>query len=382
MNTAEQLDDPTTALATIIQPLESSKATIVREAFASMIAQVEAWQTEARGLVVTSEDQIPKMKRARLLRLEVKEARVKLEKKRKAMKEGIVLEGRAIDGAFAIFESFAKPIETHLLEQERFAERAESARKDALRSARTEALLALDVIPAAMPGAIGEMSEEAWASVLDDAKAARAARLEEARIAEEAHVEALRIVAEKEAARKAEAAKAEGERRAREEAQRIENERLKAEAAAREAELSKERAAREASEKAAMEREVAAKREAHEADQRQRAEQRAELDAVRAEAAAREKAAQLAKAEAEARAEELQQKEAMRVAAQAESKKPTKAKYIAMIQALTEISQWDRGSLDQFGDEEDVHSVSIARTCLTAIGEAPSVGDCKLEGAA
>ena len=359
MSAAEQLEAPTSALATVIQPLEPSKAAIVLAAFSAMIFQVESWQTEAASLVVTSEDQTATMKRARLLRLEVKEARVKLEKKRRAMKEGIILEGRAIDGAFAIFESFAKPIEEHLLEQEKFAERAEAGRKEALRFARHQALLALDVSTAAISPALAEMTEAAFQSVVEDAKAARDARLEEARIAEEARVEAARLVAEREVTRKAEAAKAEAERRAREEAQRVENERLRAEAAVREAELAKERSEREAAEKAAADREAAAQRTA-----------KAELDKLRAESAARDQAAMVAKDAAERRAGELQQKEAARIAAEAETKKPTKAKYAAMVQALTDIARWGT-DLDKLQSELS-KDVALARRTLIQIGESPA----------
>ena len=358
MSAAEKLESPTTALATICAPLEAQKATLVRDAFASMFAQVESWQEEAAKLVVTAEDQTAKMKRARLLRLEVREVRVKLDKKRKAMKEGILLEGRAIDGAFNIFESLTKPIETHLLEQEQFAERAEAARKDALRSARTSALLALDVTPSAISPALGEMSEDAWASVLEDAKAAREARLEQARLDEAARVEAARIIAEQDAARKAAAAKAEAERRAREEATRVENERLRKEAAAREAEIAAEREKARV-EQAARHAEMVAKREE---DERRHAEERRMAEAARLKAEGEARAAREALAKAE---ESRRQPEAAKIVD--DPKKPTKAKYASMIAALTEIARWGK-DLDSF-EGELAKSVATARRALITIGE-------------
>ena len=387
MSTAREVE-PTVALATIVQTLEPSKAAIVREAFSAMFHQVESWQEEAAGLVVTAEDQKHKMKRANLLRLEVKASRVALEKKRKAMKEGILLEGRAIDGAFAIFEALTKPIESHLLEQEQFAERAEAGRRDALRSARVEALLALDVSAAAMSPALGDMSEEAWSTILEDAKSARDARAERARIAEEARVEAARIVAEKEAARKTEAARVEAERRVRAEAQRIENERLKAD---RDEQIAGHRAemARRDAERAIEE---ATRREEREAEAKAAKVAADELARVQTEERNRRLLAESNARAAQREADELRQKEATRVAAEAETKKPTKAKYSAMLAALRSIASakmpyWcaedfddsppfaDNGNFDDAAEmgqrQGEWYAAEIALECLRSIGESP-----------
>jgi hypothetical protein len=224
-----ETETPTNALARVIQPLEPSKAALVREAFGAMFTSVEEWQSEASRLVVTAEDQTGKMKRARLLRLEIREKRVALDKRRKAMKEGILLEGRAIDGAFAIFEAMASPLEKHLEEQETYAKRAEAARRDALRDARIEALLALDVGRPALPAALGEISEEAWQTILSDAKAAKDARLRLAKEEEELRVETARLLAEKRAKEAEEHKMEEAARLLREQEQAAENERLRLE---------------------------------------------------------------------------------------------------------------------------------------------------------
>ena len=204
------------ALAKIIEPLDALRASSLRETFGVVLDRVEAWQVEARSLTVTAEDQVGKMKRARLLRLEIKDTRVALDKKRKELKAGLLIEERAIDGAFAVFRGFAVPLEDHLAAQEEFAERAETARRNTLRDARQAALTALGfngvwVLAGATPTTLGELSETEWGTLLADAQAAQKTR-----------EEAARVEAEQQAARDA-------ARKQQEQAQREENERLQAE---------------------------------------------------------------------------------------------------------------------------------------------------------
>jgi len=314
------VEAPTVALARIVQPLDERRATALRESFGSMFDRVEAWQSEAAGLTVTAEDQTGKMKRARLLRLEIKEARVALDKKRKELKSGIVVEGRAIDGAFAVFEGLASPLEKHLLDQEQFAERAEAARRDVLRAARQAALMALGVTDELALSGLGAVSEEAWAVMLADAEEDKRER-----------DEAARVLVEQEAARRAEEAKADVERRAREEAQKKENEKLRREAATREAKIAAERREREAAaRKVQDEADRKAKKVKDEADRKVREAKEAAERKVRAEADARKKA------EEETRA--LREAEEDRLAREAETSKPTKAKYAALVEALQAIA--------------------------------------------
>lgn len=204
MNTAPAANDvvtsaavpPTVALARVVEPLAERDALSLTETLGPMFEYLDASAAEARLLTVRSEDDTGKMKRARVLRLELKNKRVDLDKRRKDLKSDILAKGKAIDAAFSLFEGLVKPLESHLLEQETFAERAVRARQDALRAARAEALTALG---AALPAALGELSEDAWQLVLEDAKVAKDARETKAREEEEARVEAARILAEKRA---------------------------------------------------------------------------------------------------------------------------------------------------------------------------------------
>lgn len=285
--TTPTTETPTIALARIVQPLDEARAATVREAFGAMFDKIEAWQAEAAQLVVTSEDQTGKMKRSRLLRLEIRGERVGVDKKRKALKAGVLVEGRAIDGAYAIFEALTAPLEKHLLEQEQFAERAEAARRDALRDARVSLLEELGVPRAAMPAELGTMDEQTWATVRSGAAAAKRAREEEARAAA-ARAEADRVEREK----------AEAERVEREKAQREENERLRAEAAKHEAERKRledqVRAQREKATKAERERLRAEAAAAREKADREAADARAQADREAREKAERERAEMLA----------------------------------------------------------------------------------------
>ena len=329
-----QTEAPNLALARVVATLDERRAATLRESFGAMFDRAEEWQREARGLVVTAEDQKGKMQRARSLRLEIRAARVELDKRRKALKEGVLVEGRAIDGAFAIFRSLAEPVEEHLLVQETFAERAEAARRNALTFARAEALQALGVQPLAMPSALGEMSEEAWVVVLGDAKLAKAARDEQARQAEVARVEAARVAAEQEAQRRAEQAKADADRRAREDAQRQENERLRAEL--------------DAQQRAAAE------------ERRQAGLTAMALDAQKAEAER-----QAAQAQAETRAATVAKQEADKAVADAQAMTAAKAqpeseRYARAVAALRSIAAC----------EDELRACTMARRTLRAIGEA------------
>ncbi len=287
----------TDGLALAVQGLEPESAMALRSCFEEMFSSAEKWAASARLIVVTSPDQKREMKMARESRLALREIRVKAEHARKRLKEDSTRRGKAIDGIANVLKALIEPIEEHLLEQETFAERAEDVRKDALRSAREEALRALGADPAAYAN-LGETSEETWAITLEGAKDAKTAREEAAKQAEAVRLEAERLAAEARKAAKAEAARLEAERVERERLAAEENARLRAEAAEREAAASAERVRVEA--------ERAAERaKTDEAAALAKAEKDRELAAMAAETQkareATDKAArELAKAQAEA----------------------------------------------------------------------------------
>lgn len=254
------------------ESLPPSMLANIQEGFQAAFEQAEAWREKALAIKVTSLDDKEAMKQAREMRLALKTIRVDAEKKRKALKEDALVMGRAIDGVNNLLLAAIQPLERHLEEQEKYAERLAEQERQRRLSERTEALQpyieAGQVVPA-----LDTMTDEQFAKYLDDAKLLHAAKIEAAKKAE----------AERIAREQAEAAERER--------LRIENERLKVEAAEREA---KAKAEREAAEKA--QREAAEKarkeREAREKLERELAAKKAEEEAkAKAEAAAAKKAA-------------------------------------------------------------------------------------------
>jgi hypothetical protein len=304
-------------LTIAVQGLEPESALAIRSAFETMFAQADEWVARAKTITVTSVDQKREMKMARESRLALREIRVKAEHARKRLKEDSTRRGKAIDGIANVLKALIEPIEEHLLEQETFAERAESARKDALKAAREETLRALGADPTVYAN-LGETSEGVWSLTLDGARAARDAKLDAAKQAELVRVEAEKIAAEKREAARVEAARVEAERIERERVQAEDNARLKAEAVAREAAAQVER--ERATEQARIEREAAA----------------SALAAAKAEAAAATAAAEAAR-HAEER-ETKRKHEADAAARQAAALAPDREKlaaFAATLRALT-----------------------------------------------
>jgi hypothetical protein len=288
-------NDNTFELVAAEQGITLAPADPIAVSFGAIFAQAADWKAKAETIRITDVSQVREMKLARETRLALKEIRVSADKKHKELKADILMRGKAIDGARNIVEALIKPIESHLLEQEQFAERKEQARKDALKAERVAALS-----PYADPQfyALADMPEEAFAGLLGSSRIAHENKL-------------------------AAAAKAEADRIAREQAEaaerervRIENIRLKEEAAKREAELKAERERVELERLAAAE--VARKeREALEAKAREQAAQAAREAAEAAAKAKAEREAVEAKARAEAE-QAKREREAIEAKARAE----------------------------------------------------------------
>ena len=258
------------------ESLPPSMLANIQEGFQAAFEQAEAWREKALAIKVTSLADKEAMQQAREMRLALKTIRVDAEKKRKALKEDALVMGRAIDGVNNLLLAAIQPLERHLEEQEKFAERLAEQERQRRLTERTEALQpyieAGQVVPA-----LDTMTDDQFAKYLEDAKLLHAAKIEAAKKAD----------AERIAREQAEAAERER--------LRIENERLRAEAAEREA---KAKAEREAAERELArikaEQEAAAKkeREAREKLERELAAKKAEEEAkAKAEAAAAKKAA-------------------------------------------------------------------------------------------
>lgn len=250
--------------------LETMKRADLPVIWGEFRTKVEALKKTAETLTVTSVDDKEGMKLARVTRLALKNARVDIDAKRKELGEEALRRKQKIDSDAKELRDIIEPLEERLLEQEKFAERAEETRKVELKASREKEL--------ALFGAdtqfvnLSEMPEEQYETFYNNAQAGYRSKLAAEKKAEED-----RIAKEK----------ADAEERER---IRVENERLKKEAAERDEKARKDRVAAEA-ERVRLELENAEKaRIAKEAADK-------EADRIRAEAA---KAAEVARKEKEA----------------------------------------------------------------------------------
>ena len=261
-------------------------------AFAPVFKRASAALAAAQGVAESVKDAtcVTEIRKSRECRLALRAVRIEGDKIHKAQKENALRYGKAVDGFRNILLADIEPVEQALDDAEKTAERAEAARKAALRATREAELNMLNQV---CGFDLGEMPESQWTKYLEDAQLLHRAKLE--------------------AAAKAEADRLAKEQAEREELARIaaENARLKAEAeeSKRQAEIKRkqmEAELAEAQRKADEERKrINAERakERQEAEAKLAAEQRkadAEAAKLRAELAAKAKAEADAKAKAEA----------------------------------------------------------------------------------
>lgn len=280
--------------------LEPATAQGLLDTFRPLFAKAHEICATAANLAVTDATQVTEIKQARALRLALRSVRVEADKTRKTLKEDSLRRSKAIDGVYNVLEYAVSPVESRLLGMEEIAERAEAARKAALKSMREELLKPFGIDVSFY--SLGQMSEQAFAQLLENTRVAHEAKREAQRKAEEEWIA-------REKAEMAERARI-----------REENERLKREADEREAAAKVERE-RAAKEKAAAEASLKAERERVTKEQEAAAATaRAERQAVEAKAAndlrvanekaRKEKAALEAKAKADREARERLEAEA------------------------------------------------------------------------
>ena len=262
----------TSAIVKVVeeQGLVPESASALIATFSPLFDEANAALAGSAKIVVRDATEVSVMKAARKARLELRDVRLRVETARKSLKEDSLRKGKAIDGIANVLKYLIEPEESRLEEAEKFAERAEAARRDALKLSRQTLVAPFGVDTSAM--LLADMTEDAFQSLLGSARLAYEKRIADEKAATEARAEAERV-------RLAEEARI-----------RAENERLRLEA--------------EASRKAAEEERARAEAERRAADAKAAAELKAERDRLAAlEAqAAREKAAAEAKAAAEEQA--------------------------------------------------------------------------------
>lgn len=238
-------------LAVELKKVEEKTAIELRNTFMPFFEQADEWAKKAKAIVVTNAEQTKEMELARQARLNLKNIRVEVEKKRKQLKEESLRTGKAIDGMANIIKYLIIPVEEYLQQQEDFVKQQEARRKAELAEKRVSELLKYEVETEYYN--LTDMSENGYDQLLQTSKIVYEQRKEAERKAEED-----RIAREK----------AEAEER---KWMQEENERLKAEAAKRErqmetarekqAKLDAERKVREDKERKTYELQLAKERE-------------------------------------------------------------------------------------------------------------------------
>lgn len=253
-----------TDLTTITKALPTGSASDLQAAFMPYFERAAEWREKAMGIKVTSLNQKKEMQTAREARLALKDIRVNAEKTRVKLKEDSLRTGKAIDGMANVIKFLIAPIEEHLEDQEKFAERLAEKERAAARDLREcEAGKYLPDFPQSID--LGAIDEQEFAKLLKFAKAQFEAREET-----EKRLETERI--EREQRESAER-----------EAMRLENERLRAEREQQAALIAVERLEREKAEKQAVERLSAERAENDRLRMEAEAKDRVERDRINAE---------------------------------------------------------------------------------------------------
>src|SRR5713226_7711522 len=100
--------------------LAENKVQELMSNFSTAFNEARALVDSSKDIIVTSEDQIEEMSKAREARLKLKNLRVTVENTRKELKEQSLREGKAIDVAANIIKALIAPVEEHLEKQEQF----------------------------------------------------------------------------------------------------------------------------------------------------------------------------------------------------------------------------------------------------------------------
>lgn len=267
-------------LAIELKQIEEKTAIELRNTFMPFFEQADEWAKKAKAIIVTSADQVKEMELARQARLNLKNIRVEVEKKRKQLKEESLRTGKAVDGMANIIKFLIVPVEEYLQQQEDFVKQQEEKRKAELAEKRVSELLKYEVETEYYN--LTEMSENGYEQLLQTSKIIYEQRKEAERKAEEE-----RITKEK----------AEAEER---KWMQEENKRLKIEAEKHEHQMKIERKKQA---KLDMERKIKEEKE-HKAHELQLKKEREEKENIEAELKAKKEAEEKAKQETMAKEHE------------------------------------------------------------------------------
>ena len=164
--------------------------------FQNFYSEASKLSASAKEIVVTDINQVGQMEKARSLRLYLKKIRTSTENTRKKLKEGIVREGKAIDGLANIIKAIVVPAEEHLEKQEKYAEnlkKEQDARVLAERTQKLSKYVSEEDIPLYN---LDGMNDEVFDKLLEGSKSSFEAKQKaenDARIAREKRIEDERL---------------------------------------------------------------------------------------------------------------------------------------------------------------------------------------------
>lgn len=163
--------------------LESDTKLVLQKSFEPFYLQASEWMKKAKALIVSDAGQTKEMAEARVARLALKNIRVDVEKMRKTLKEDSLKKGQAIDTIAKTLKELIEPIESHLEQQEKFAELQDLKMREERKIKRTELLFPyvdnvdfFDLL---------NMPEEGFAQLLGGSKAGHEYKIAQQKKAEE-----------------------------------------------------------------------------------------------------------------------------------------------------------------------------------------------------
>lgn len=164
-----------------------TQAEFLLQNFKSIFDTAKELEIKARAIKVTSVDQVEEMKKARELRITIKNLRCDANNKRIELKEESIRTGKVIQGFFNVIEALTKPMETYLENQENFAERIKEQERVELAIKRQE-LLTKYVEDVSVYN-LKEMSEAGFNELLKSSEIAYNNRIAEEQKAERERIE-------------------------------------------------------------------------------------------------------------------------------------------------------------------------------------------------
>jgi hypothetical protein len=182
--------------------VEPETSLSIQKNFVDYFNMVDEFAKKAGMIKVTDSSQKTDMQMARVLRLALRDIRIKADKKRKELKEDSLRYGKAVQGVYNVLEYMIIPIEKTLEEQENFIEiQAEKIRLE-LRQKRLEhSACVFEYMPIGID--LGTITEEQYLVIYNDAqnklteKIAYEKRLEQEKIdAEKARLEEIARIEE------------------------------------------------------------------------------------------------------------------------------------------------------------------------------------------